>query len=184
MNPPVLKTDNFTIRAFEEKDLKAFAAYRAVPEVAKYQSWTSFSYEDALALFNKMDYRQFGSEGNWYQLAIAAKHSDSIVGDLAVHFIDKDQVEIGFTVSPNHQRKQVAEEASRCLLEFLFLSMKKHRVIAVTDALNLGASRLLEKLGFRREGHFIKNIFFKGSWGDEYLYAMLREEFQTEKTDP
>ena len=29
----------------------------------------------------------------------------------------------------------------------------------------------------RREGHFIQNIWFKGKWGDEYLYAVLREEW-------
>jgi hypothetical protein len=29
----------------------------------------------------------------------------------------------------------------------------------------------------RREGHFIQNIWFKGKWGDEYLYAILKEEW-------
>jgi len=32
-------------------------------------------------------------------------------------------------------------------------------------------------IGMRREGHFIQNIWFKGKWGDEYLYAVLREEW-------
>ena len=29
----------------------------------------------------------------------------------------------------------------------------------------------------RREGHFFQNVWFKGKWGDEYLYAILKEEW-------
>ena len=47
-----------------------------------------------------MDYSTFGSEGCWYQLAISSLDSDELVGDLAVHFIDQEQIEVGFTVCP------------------------------------------------------------------------------------
>ena len=30
----------------------------------------------------------------------------------------------------------------------------------------------------RREGHFIQNVWFKGAWGDEYLYALLEREWR------
>jgi len=36
---------------------------------------------------------------------------------------------------------------------------------------------LLERLGMRREGHFVENNWFKGRWADEYLYAVLRHEW-------
>lgn len=172
----ILKTENFTIRAFEKKDLEVFAQYRSLDAVAKYQSWTSFTYHDAIALFDSMDYSTFGTVGNWYQLAISTLESDEIVGDLAVHFIDQEQIEIGFTVSPRHQGKSVATEVLSGFLGYVFGDLKKHRVVAITDADNSAACRLLEKLGFRREGHFIKNVFFKGRWGDEYLHALLRSE--------
>jgi RimJ/RimL family protein N-acetyltransferase len=32
-----------------------------------------------------------------------------------------------------------------------------------TDSINL-----LESVGFRKEGHFIENIFFKEKWGSEF----------------
>ena len=176
MITPVLKTENFVIRAFERKDLEIFAQYRSQEMVAKYQSWTSFTYQDAVELFESTDYSTFGTEGNWYQLAILTQETDELVGDLAVHFIDHDQIEIGVTVSPQHQGKSVATEAVSRFLGYVFGDLNKHRVVATTDAENTAAYRLLEKLGFRREGHFIQNIFFKGAWGDEYQYAMLRSE--------
>jgi RimJ/RimL family protein N-acetyltransferase len=173
---PKLKTNNYKIRAFERKDLEAFVCYRAQEDVARYQDWTDYTYQDAVEDFEDTDYTNFGSIGNWYQLAITALESGDLVGDLAVHFIDEHQVEIGFTVDPEHQRKNVATESVNCLLDYLFSTLKKHRVIAITDTKNVGSYRLLEKLGFRREGHFIQNIFFKGAWGDEYQYSMLNSE--------
>ena len=176
MITPVLRTENFVIRAFERKDLQVFAEYRSQEEVAKYQSWTSFTFQDAIELFESMDYSTFGAHGNWYQLAVVMPQIDELVGDVAIHFIDEDQVEVGFTVSPQHQGKSVATEAVSAVLGYIFGELGKHRVIAITDAENTAASRLLEKLGFRREGHFIQNIFFKGAWGDEYQYALLHSE--------
>ncbi|WP_046221675.1 GNAT family N-acetyltransferase [Photobacterium halotolerans] len=174
---PVLKTDSLMIRPFERKDLAAFTRYRAQPDVARYQSWTEYTYRDAVTLFERMDYTTFGTTGNWYQLAIADEKTDVLLGDLAVHFIDDAQVEIGFTVDPQYQRKNIAFHAVNRLLDYLFDTLNRNRVIAVTDADNRASSRLLEKLAFRREGHFRQNIFFKGAWGDEYLYAMLNADF-------
>jgi len=37
---------------------------------------------------------------------------------------------------------------------------------------------MLERLGFRREGHFVENLLFKGQWGSEYYYAMLKREWE------
>ncbi len=50
--------------------------------------------------------------------------------------------------------------------------------MAVVDTRNSGAIKLLEGLGFRREAHYRQNIFLKGEWGDEYLYALLRSEYK------
>ena len=174
---PSLETKNFVLRAFESKDLKHFAAYRANPTIARFQSWSDYTYKDALHFFQNTNYSNFGGVGNWYQLAIANKQSDVLIGDLAVHFVDDQQVEIGFTVSPEFQGKGVAIESIKALLNFLFLELKKHRVIAITDTENTPLCRLLEKLGFRKEAHYVKNIFFKGAWGDEFLYAILGSEY-------
>lgn len=47
----------------------------------------------------------------------------------------------------------------------------------MTDAKNAAATAVLERLGLRREGHFIENVFFKGAWGDEFQYALLGREW-------
>lgn len=183
----LFQTERIICREFEEGDLQSFADYRALPEVARYQSWSTYSYQDAQSLFNNMQNVPFATVGHWFQLAIVtkdgsemSKNTDSgqLLGDLAVHFIDEEQIEIGFTFAPDFQGQGFASEAVLGLLTYLFTERKPHRVIATTDADNVPSWLLLERVGFRREAHFIDNIFFKGSWGSEFQYAMLSSEWR------
>jgi RimJ/RimL family protein N-acetyltransferase len=63
-------------------------------------------------------------------------------------------------------------------INYAFHTFDLHRITANTDCENIASVALLEQLGMRREGHFIQNIWFKGKWGDEYLYAILKEEWR------
>ena len=166
------------LRDFTHRDLAEFARYRALPEVARFQSWTDYTLADAQKLFVTQAGTRFGRDGTWYQVAIAGNRDGELMGDCALHFLeDGRQLEIGFTVAPEHQRRGIAKEALTLLLDHAFGTMKKHRVIALTDAENHSARRLLTSLGFRQEAHYKQNVFFKGKWGDECLYALLASEW-------
>jgi RimJ/RimL family protein N-acetyltransferase len=171
-------TSRFIIRAFNITDLVNFTRYRQQPCIAKYQSWSSYSLEDAHALYDDMQLSKFGTEGYWFQLAIADKVTDELLGDIAVHFIDDCQIELGFTIAPASQKQGIAFEAVSTFINYLFDELNKHRIIAITDVENIASINLLEKLGFRREAHFIDNVFFKGAWGSEYQYALLQREWK------
>lgn len=170
--------DTLLLRPFEEPDLKEFVRYRADPEVARFQSWDeNYTLKDATALFQAMDYKRFTEPGLWFQIAIVRRVSQELLGDLALHFLPQQQVEIGFTLAPESQHQGIARHALRILLPHLFSKYDIHRVSALTDARNLPAQKLLEALYFRREAHYVKSLHFKGSWVDEYSYVLLREEF-------
>lgn len=172
----ILTVDDLTIREFELGDLDTFARYRAVKEVARFQSWNDYSIEKANCLYESMQDHNFGEVGQWFQLAIVATQSNDLLGDFAIHFIDAEQVEVGFTLAPEHQGKGIATKALNAFIGYLFNDMKKHRIIATTDCDNHPSYQLLERVGFRREAHFIDNIFFKGAWGSEYQYGLLKSE--------
>ena len=166
------------LRAFRESDLTAFAKYRSNPEVARYQSWNvPYTHDQALSLYRAINVAPFGTEDSWYQIALAVLTTDVLLGDLAVHFIDSHQIEIGFTIAPEFQKKGYAKEAVSALLDQLFGESGIHRVIATVDARNSLAAELLKALGFRKEAHYRKNVFFKGEWGDEFLFACLAAEW-------
>jgi len=65
----------------------------------------------------------------------------------------------------------------RALLDFGFGELGAHRVYAKVYPGTVASQRLLEKIGFRREGHQVKDTFVRGAWEDSLLYAMLEEEW-------
>ena len=167
---PTLEGHRVRLREFAERDLPAFARYRALPEVARYQSWDQYTLEDARQLYAKQQSGAYGTPGSWHQVAIADKSSDALIGDCALQFLDDGaELEIGFTLAPENQARGLAREAVRLLLDHAFGAMHVRRVLAKTDAKNIPAQRLLEALGFRREA--VRDVMFKGKAGKEFDYA-------------
>lgn len=114
------------------------------------------------------------------QFAIAMKDTDELIGDLGCYVKKEDvrQAVIGFTIASKHWRRGYATEVIPCLLEYLFEEMNMHRVTADCDAGNVASRRTLEKLGFRREAHYVESFLFKGIYADEYYYGMLQREWR------
>jgi RimJ/RimL family protein N-acetyltransferase len=174
-----LETTRLRLRHFTDTDLLAFMAYCNDPVVARYQSWEDISEKDARAFILEQKEIQPGVPGQGFQIAIELKETGVLIGDcyFIINELDDRQAEIGFTLSRAYQGRGFATEAVLSFLNHAFLTFDLHRVIAITDCENAAATALLERLGMRREGHFLQNIWFKGKWGDEYLYAILKEEW-------
>ena len=84
-------------------------------------------------------------------------------------------------MAPAHQGCGLATEALGSVLGYVFDTLAKHRASAVTDAVNQAAAALLRRLGFRLEAHFVEHVWFKGAWGSEYRFALLRREWQARR---
>jgi RimJ/RimL family protein N-acetyltransferase len=175
-----LETPRLLLRPFQDSDLEPFAAYRSDPEVARYQGWDApYSLDQAAEFIAGMKRAQPATGSEWYQFAIEHRPGAGLIGDCAFHLLagDPHQAEIGITLARPYQRQGCAAEAITRLLDYLFRDLDLHRVVASCDVDNLASARLLERVGMRREGHFIENIWFKGAWGSEYLYALLQRDW-------
>ena len=86
---------------------------------------------------------------------------------------------IGYSLARHAWGNGYASEAVRRLLEYLFQELDLHRVVADCDVANAASIRLLERLGFRREGHFVESFWLENeaAWGNEYMYALLQREW-------
>jgi RimJ/RimL family protein N-acetyltransferase len=173
-----LETVRLSIRRFEDSDVGFLLTYRNDPEVAKYQSWDSCTEQEALDLVREMDATEPGTPGEWFQFAIELTQTNTLIGDCGLKTeADGRQAEIGFTFSRAYQGRGLASEAVARLLDYAFGELNLHRVYAITDQENTPSVALLERLGMRREGSFAENLWFKGRWASEYLYAILRYEW-------
>jgi RimJ/RimL family protein N-acetyltransferase len=148
--------------------------------VARFQEWGSFGPDDAARLIKSQSHNEPGVPGTWFQLAIVERVTENMVGDCGLHCRQDDprQMEIGITLAPSHQGRGYATEALGCLLDFVFATMGKHRVSAVTDAENHAAASLFRRLGFRQEAHYVEHRWYKGYWDSEFVFALLRREWE------
>jgi RimJ/RimL family protein N-acetyltransferase len=168
------------IRRFTLIDAEAFASYRSDPEVARYQDWECpFPVSDARRFIASLDHLMPGTPGTWFQFAVALAESGTLIGDVAMRTRRTDalQAELGFTFASIHQGRGYATEAVRRVLQYAFQRLAMHRVFSRTDLRNLRAQRLLERLGFRREGELRESTWFKGAWATDLLYAQLESEW-------
>ena len=174
-----IETQRLKIRNLQPLDLEDFYFYRSNPDVTKYQGFDVMTPESAAKFINEQRNLRFGKPGEWVQYGIENKTTLKIIGDCAVKLdIDDPRLaEIGITISHAEQNNGFAKETLLAIMAFLFDTIKIHRITETVDAENEASIALLKSTGFRQEGHFIENIFFKGKWGSEYQYAMLKSEW-------
>ncbi|MFA7361322.1 MAG: GNAT family protein [Candidatus Kapaibacterium sp.] len=174
-----LVTPRLQIRNLKVTDLYDFLCYRSNPDITRYQGFDVMTLEQAEEFIIAQTDKRFGKPGEWVQYGIEKKETGKIIGDCAIKLELNDSriAEIGITISHLEQRKGYAKEALLGILTFLFDGKGIHRVEEIVDVENTASIALLASTGFNKEGHFIENIFFKGKWGSEFQYAMLKREW-------
>ena len=178
-----IQTMRLRIRRLELSDLSNFHIYRSNPEVTKYQDFDVMTFEQAEEFIKDNSTKHFGIAGDWVQYGIENSEKRHLIGDCAIKLDQHDTriAEIGITISHLEQKNGYAKEVLLGILAFLFDTKEMHRVVEIVDAENIASINLLKSTGFKREGHFIENIFFKGEWGSEFQYAMLKREWDERK---
>jgi len=98
----------------------------------------------------------------------------------AVHPMGKT-LEIGYTLIPGERGKGYCTEAAQIMVDYLFLSKEAPCIQATSHIKNTASQRVLEKVGFTREGIMRKRSFIRGEWTDMVLFSITREEWKEPK---
>jgi RimJ/RimL family protein N-acetyltransferase len=176
--PLRLETPRLILRHFLSSDLPTLLAYRNDPEVARYQGWGSLTETEARAFIEAQRVQPVAVPHAWLQIALELKGTGQHIGDLALNVDGERQAELGYSLDRAFQGYGYATEAVAALLDLGFTHLKLHRMVAHTDVRNAASIKLLERIGFRREGHLLENFYDKGEWTSEYLYALLAREWR------
>lgn len=183
MKKLLINTERLLLRNLKASDVNDFFIYRSNPEVTKYQGFDIMTKDECITFIDHHVDKLFSMQGEWIQFGIEHKETGKLVGDFAIKLDSHDDrlAEIGLTISHLHQKKGYAKETLVGILAWLFDNHNIHRVTEIVDAENIASLKLLQSIGFREEGHFIENIFFKGKWGSEFQYAILKREWDAIK---
>ena len=107
-----LRSERLSLRRLVPVDAAAICAYRALPEVARYQSWESYTLDDAVTMIAEQAGLVPDTPGTWFQLGIVSLASGQLIGDCGLHVRQDEptQVELGITLAPAHQGRGYARE--------------------------------------------------------------------------
>lgn len=173
-----IKTKRLLIRLAKPDDAEDIYSYRSNLAENKYQGWSPSSAKEVRDYICNMP-ETFDVADICFQFAIIITNENRLIGDMGIVLINHNmmQVEIGCTLHKNYQRKGYATEALTAIVNYLFLVLNKHRIIASVDPRNSASIRLIERLGFRKEAHFKESYYLRGEWVDDIIYALLNREW-------
>jgi [ribosomal protein S5]-alanine N-acetyltransferase len=165
------------LRPIEEADLERLGRFDSDPAASQPFEWTGFP--DPHARRRRWEKDGFIG-GDSSQLAVALPDG-TLVGIVGWRTISTGGpeggcLEIGALLFPEHRGRGAGSAAQRLLVEYLFATTLANRLQAITDVENLAEQRVLERIGFRREGVLRGLAFIGGHWRDGALYARLRDD--------
>ncbi|MGU3495641.1 GNAT family N-acetyltransferase [Xanthobacteraceae bacterium A53D] len=172
-------TERLVLRPFIETDFSAYAAYHGRAEVYRYMFAPTPEGEALERQFAQVRTARFEQEGDFFHLAVVRRADDMLVGEVMLRLAGREarQGEVGYLFNPDHSGQGYATEAVAAIIGIGFSTFGFHRIFARLLGGNTRSIRLLERLGLRREGHFIENDRLDGAWTDELTYAVLAREW-------
>ncbi|MBK6314111.1 MAG: GNAT family N-acetyltransferase [Blastocatellia bacterium] len=148
------------------------------PEVMRYWSCPAFENRDeARELVDEI--HRFFSEKSLFQWGIEHLESGRIIGTCTLAEVSERnrRAELGFALGRSSWGHGYSAEAVTALLDFAFQTLDLHRVEADADPRNDSSIRLLERLGFVREGTLRERWLVGGEVQDSAFFGLLRREW-------
>ena len=173
-----LQTERLTLRPWEESDFAVFFEMQRDPESARWLYNEPRDEEDARRIFElKKAGHELTEEGQW--MSAAALADGQVVVDVSFHWVSVEHRtgEIGYFAHPRHAGQGYTTEAAQAFVDWAF-GAGFHRLIGHIEPRNVASARILEKLGMRKEAHFVENEWVKGEWQSGAIYAILEREWQ------
>ena len=172
----IAETERLILRRYKKEDLQDLFAYLSDKEVVKYEPYKPMNLEETK---DNLEWRIDTEE----MIAVELKNSHKMIGNVYMGKRDFEALEIGYVFHRNYWGHGYAAESCKYLIAQAF-SNGIHRIYAECDPDNGSSWKLLETLGFQREAHLRKNVYFwkdetgKPIWKDTYVYAKLNDNYQ------
>ena len=186
---PLIRTQNLILRAPLASDYSAWASLRM--ESRDFLTpWEPVWTEDDLTrasfrLRVKRAAREIATD-EAYSLFVLDARSEALLGGLTLGLVRRGVAQactLGYWMGQRHAGKGHMTEAVRGALDFAFSELALHRVEAACLPTNEPSRRLLERVGFTREGEARGYLRINGVWADHLLYGILASELRRPDID-
>lgn len=178
---PILSTSRLILRDFKRSDAPALFRVRGDVRVTRLNSGKPMeSVDEAKELIAKT-HKAFADKRriDW-AITLKEKPQAGVIGRVGYNYwLRQDRrASIGYDLAHVFWGEGIMTEAVRAIVAFGFDYMDLNRIEADADADNIGSIRVLEKVGFQREGLQQDQYFEWDEFHDLVLFALLRRDYE------
>lgn len=170
-------SERLRLRPLGTADADAVHALLSDERVVRYMLFPLFDRERARAFVAKVQSPPAAGDPGQVVLAIEERAGSDVIGLCGLVLEpEAEEAEAWYLLQPDRWGRGLATEALGGLVDHGFRTLGVRRIKASCLPENPASSRVLEKLGFKREGHLRQNLRIQGEWRDSYLYARLASD--------
>lgn len=175
---PQLETERFILREIQVSDAEAVFACFNDDEVTRFydqSTFTAVEQAEKLILHMRQGFRDHRS----IRWGIVRKEDDWLLGTCGYNGWNRHsrKAGIGYELAQLYWRQKVMTEVLTAVLDFGYQRMNLNRIEALVMPGNIASERLLSKLGFICEGLLRHYAYFKDSFYDLQMFALLKQEW-------
>ncbi|MHB8334406.1 MAG: GNAT family N-acetyltransferase [Acidimicrobiales bacterium] len=177
---PTLETDRLRLRPFDDTDANALFTLHSNARVMRY--WDAPPWRDTTRAAQFITTcRQIAESGTGTRLAVERSSDRSFIGWCALARWNPEyrSASMGYCFDDVMWGRGYATEAGRALLQWGFSTLALNRVQAETDTRNVASARVLEKLGFLREGTLREDCVVDGEVSDSWVFGLIRRDWKS-----
>ncbi len=184
--PPTLETERLILRPVTEDDATGVFLYASNPNLTRFTLFeTHQTIEESFWFVKTYAHSRYASnEPDPLGIVIKSDPVGLIVGALGAHWVSQPNgtMEMGYSIGEPFWGRGYIPEAARALIDYLFANYAVERLQARVFVGNDSSDRVLEKLGFTKEGVLRSVVFRRGAWLDLSMWSLLRFEWQLRAT--
>jgi RimJ/RimL family protein N-acetyltransferase len=174
-----LRTHRLLLRDFVQSDFDEVHAYASDPLVTRFTSFGPNTLADTRAFLERSILASVALPRRSYTFALVEQASGRLIGSCAMEQCDLTGRHYAFGYCLNRQWWALGfgTEAARALVQFGFEHLRAHRLWAHVFLGNVASEKILEGLGFRREGLALQSLFLRDVWHDILTFGQLQAEW-------
>jgi RimJ/RimL family protein N-acetyltransferase len=176
---PTLTTERLRLRPFDDSDADQLYELHSDAAVVRYWDAPAWSNKASATKFLETC-RKIEEEGTGARVAVELDVDGSFIGwcQLVRWNPDFRSASLGYSFCQSSWGHGYATESSNALLAWGYQTLDLNRVQAETDTRNLASARVLEKLGFAREGTLREDCIVNGEVSDSWIFGLIRREWR------
>lgn len=175
----ILRTHRLLLRDLVPSDLNEVHEYASDPLVTRFTSFGPNTLAETRAFLDRSILASAALPRQNYTFAVVEQASGRLIGSCGMEQCDLTgrHYVFGYCFHRQWWGLGFGKETAHALVQFGFERLQAHRLWAHVFHGNVASERILEGLGFRREGLALQSLFLRNAWHDILTFGQLQAEW-------